>query len=376
MAATILGIAGTDLILPAIPTLPAALGGGPEQAQLVLAAFTAGAALGLLGFGELGARFDQRYLLGASLLSYAATSALCANSDSLEMLIAARLAQGASGAAAAVFAPGMLRRLYRDEQAVRAMGLFGSIEALTPAFAPVLGAALLPLVGWRGSFWLLVGGAVLLAILLARQHRHFPPATRPAQPGGYAALLRNGAFLELALGYAFTLAALLVVVFAAPALFAGVLAGQSIGFVTLQIVGISLFIATANASGFLVRRFGRDALLSLGTALAMLGTLLLAAYAMAGGTSALMVTLMFLLLNAGLGLRGPVGFHAAMVAANGDDARASAIVVIAMLGATSLGTALVAPFIERGLLAPAVGALVLAVLALWLTVRSVRRSGA
>ena len=101
-----------------------------------------------------------------------------------------------------------------------------------------------------------------------------------------------------------------------------------------------------------------------------------AAYAMAGGTSALMVTLMFLFLNAGLGLRGPVGFHAAMVAANGDDARASAIVVIAMLGATSLGTALVAPFIERGLLAPAVGALVLAVLALWLTVRSVRRSGA
>ena len=54
-SATALGIAGTDLVLPAVPSLPAALGGTPARAQLVLAAYVAGTGLGLLLFGELGA---------------------------------------------------------------------------------------------------------------------------------------------------------------------------------------------------------------------------------------------------------------------------------------------------------------------------------
>jgi len=55
---TVIAIAGTDLVLPAVPQLPKALGGDLAGSQLVLASFTAGAAAGLLLFGELGARFD------------------------------------------------------------------------------------------------------------------------------------------------------------------------------------------------------------------------------------------------------------------------------------------------------------------------------
>ena len=39
---TVLGLAGTDLILPAVPALPETLGGTQAVAQLVLAAFVAG----------------------------------------------------------------------------------------------------------------------------------------------------------------------------------------------------------------------------------------------------------------------------------------------------------------------------------------------
>ena len=76
-ATTALGLAGTDLVLPAVPDLQRQLGGTAESAQLVLAAFTAGAACGLLLFGELGTHFDQRRLLVGSLLAYAAASAAC-----------------------------------------------------------------------------------------------------------------------------------------------------------------------------------------------------------------------------------------------------------------------------------------------------------
>ena len=115
---TVLGIAGTDLVLPAVPTLPEALGGDLERAQLVLAAFVAGSACGLLGFGALGSRFDQRGVLYVSLLGYALISAAASLSPSLDVLVALRFLQGAAGSAAAVFAPGMLRALYGDAQAV------------------------------------------------------------------------------------------------------------------------------------------------------------------------------------------------------------------------------------------------------------------
>ena len=46
--ATVLSFAGTDLVLPAVPLLPRALGGSVAQAQYVLASFTGGMAAGLL----------------------------------------------------------------------------------------------------------------------------------------------------------------------------------------------------------------------------------------------------------------------------------------------------------------------------------------
>ena len=43
-AGSALGLAGTDLVLPAIPTLPEKLGGTQAMAQYVLAAYVAGVA--------------------------------------------------------------------------------------------------------------------------------------------------------------------------------------------------------------------------------------------------------------------------------------------------------------------------------------------
>jgi len=63
-------------------------------------------------------------------------------------------------------------------------------------------------------------------------------------------------------------------------------------------------------------------------------------------------------LNVGLGLRGPPGFHRAVVAARGDDARGAALVVVAILGSTAAGTAIVAPFITHGLVPIALAAFV------------------
>jgi MFS family permease len=74
VTATVLGLMGTDLVLPAIPSLPQSLGGDPASAQLVLAAYVGGTSAGLLAFGALGDRFATRRLFNATLLLNALAS--------------------------------------------------------------------------------------------------------------------------------------------------------------------------------------------------------------------------------------------------------------------------------------------------------------
>lgn len=357
---TVLGIAGTDLVLPAVPELPAVLGGTLERAQLVLAAFVAGSAVGLLIFGSLGARYDQRALLVGSLVAYGLISGLAAMSPSLEALIGLRFLQGAAGSAAAVFAPGIIRALYGDERAVGALGFLGSVEALTPALAPVAGLWLIHLSGWNASFEVIAFLALLLAGAVAAWHRHIPAVVSSRNTGGYGHLLTDPVFLRYAVSHAFTLGALLVVVFGAPTVFVAALGATLTDFIIMQMTGIATFIVAANLTGRLVRRFGAERMIWLGTLLSAAGAVAMLAYALLGGGDTLVVTALFIPFNTGLGLRGPAGFHLAVVASRGDDARGAALVVVAILVTTAVGTAAVAPFITAGLVPLAAGAAVLA----------------
>ena len=124
-ASTILGIAGTDLVLPAVPSLPEALGSSIEKAQMVLAAYAVGTLVGLIAFGELGARHDPRRLMIWSLGLFTPASIAATLAPSMEWLIAFRLAQGAFGAGPAVFAPGFIKGIFAEDRAAAAIGRLG-----------------------------------------------------------------------------------------------------------------------------------------------------------------------------------------------------------------------------------------------------------
>jgi MFS transporter, DHA1 family, multidrug resistance protein len=348
VASTVLGLMGTDLVLPAVPFLPEALGGDPAQAQLVLAAYVAGTCFGLLAYGALGDRFATSRLFVASLLATAAVSAACAATDGIGPLIALRALQGAVAAGPAVFAPGIVRALFDEARAVRALGLLGSIEALAPALAPILGAWLLTLGGWRLPFAVITAAALALAAAIGTAGALPQVGRRPR--GGYAHLLRNLAFLRYALSQAFVLGGLLTFVFGMPAVFVHALGGSLADFITMQVCGIASFMLAANVAGGLAGRLGAERVIAAGTGLAALGAAAMLAYGALGGTAPMAIAALFVPINAGLGLRGPPGFYRAVLAARGDDARGSALVVLAILAVTAGGTAAAAPLIEHGLL--------------------------
>lgn len=346
---TILGLAGTDLVLPAVPSLPDTLGGSQAMAQMVLAAFVTGGCIGLLMFGELGARIDQRNLLVLSLAAYALVSLACMAAPSLPALVGLRFAQGLTSSAAAVFAPGMIRAMFSEEKAVGALGFMASIESLIPALAPVLGVWLLVAFGWKSSFLVLgvlsLGVAALVTLL--RHRMPAPPSTRA--PGSYVRHLITPTFLRYALSQAFTLGGLLIFVFGAPAMITKGLGGDLGDFIIMQVTGIAFFIAGSNFAGKLAARLGPEVMILFGSVLSAAGLLGILGYALAGGTHPLALAALFVPVNLGLGFRGPPGFYRAVVAARGDDARGSALVLVAILTTTAAGTAVAAPFVTLGM---------------------------
>jgi DHA1 family bicyclomycin/chloramphenicol resistance-like MFS transporter len=346
---TVLGIAGTDLVLPAVPGLPEALGGTQATAQFVLAAYVVGAAFGLLVFGELGARFSYRPLLVMSLIVFSLFSFASSFALSISELIALRFVQGAAGAAPAVFAPGVIRALFTEAKAINRLGLLGSIESLVPALAPIAATWLLWVSDWRASFLLIGSMAAGLALLVVVVHRKLPEIAKPKISEGYMSLLRNRAFLQQALSQACTLGGLLIFVFGAPVVITSAMKGTLADFITMQVIGIAFFIAGANVSGRLAARFRAPRVIMGGSLLSALGLAGILLYALVGGANPFLLAILSIPMNLGLGFRGPTGFMQAIVASRGNDARGSAVVMLAILIITGLGIALAAPFITLGL---------------------------
>ena len=346
VASTAVGLMGTDLVLPAVPSLPAALGGDAPAAQLVLAAYAAGTCLGLLAFGSLSQSLSTRLLFVASLAATALLSFACSLSPGIWTLVALRALQGAVAAGPAVFAPGIVKALFDETRGVRALGLLGSFESLAPALAPILGAWLLAIGGWQLSFQVLAARSAGLALAVLAASK-VPQVGRRAR-GSYLHLLRSRVFLRYALSQAFLLGGLLTFVFGMPAVFVHALGGTLTDFIAMQVTGVAAFILAANLSGAATTRVGAEALIGFGTAMAAIGAAAQLAYALAGGSNTAAIVALFVPVNAGLGLRGPPGFYRAVLASGGDDGRGSALVILFILAAAAFGTAAASPLIDNG----------------------------
>ena len=190
-----------------------------------------------------------------------------------------------------------------------------------------------------------------------------PPARHSARSGSYLKLIRSPVFIRYAVSHACVLGGLLVFVFGAPAVIVRSMGGALTDFIAMQVTGVAFFIIAANASGFLADRWGPESLITTGSGLAALSA---AALFLVGlfdlGTIALILA--FVPMNAGLGLRGPPGFLRAIMAGDGDDDRASSLLVLFITGVAAAGTAIVAPMLAFGLIALAGAVLVIQLIAL------------
>lgn len=211
---TVFGPISMDLYLPALPALTADLGAVTSVAQLTVTACLIGLAAGQLIAGPLSDRFGRRGILLVGIVLYIATSALCAISPTVELLIAARFMQGLAGGVGIVIAQAAGRDIYTGGALIRFYGRLTVVGGAAAIVGPLLGGLLTAFTDWRGLFVFLamIGAGILVVTLLV--FRETLPAGHRTRGGfgqtmhDYRTLLSDRVFLGAVLNQGFLYAAL------------------------------------------------------------------------------------------------------------------------------------------------------------------------
>jgi len=154
---------GIDAMVPALPQIVHSLGVvSANEQQLIIITYMLGFGAGQIVWGPLADRFGRRPLLVAGLLLFALFSLACAVAPSFPLMIAGRVAMGASASSTRVLVTAIIRDLFEGEAMAKVMSLVFMIFMVVPVLAPSLGQAILLVAEWRMIFLVLMGYAMLL----------------------------------------------------------------------------------------------------------------------------------------------------------------------------------------------------------------------
>lgn len=164
----------------ALPTLSRELDADTAQLQWIVDAYTLVISGLLLSAGSLSDRFGRRGWLAAGLVVFAAASAVAAQTDSTNALIAARAAMGVG---AAVIFPATLALIsnifVEPAQRAKAIGVWAAMTGVGVAAGPITGGWLLEHFAWGAIFWVNVPVA---AIAIVGGLLFVPTSRDPAAP--------------------------------------------------------------------------------------------------------------------------------------------------------------------------------------------------
>jgi MFS transporter, DHA1 family, multidrug resistance protein len=379
-ALTAIGPLSTDMYLPSLPDIACQLGATTAQVQLTISAYLIGFAVGQIFYGPVSDRHGRKPILLAALALYCVASLICALSTSIDMLIAARFAQALGGSGGIVLARAIVRDLHSGARAGRELSLIGSVMALAPVLAPLVGGVLQTGFGWRSVFVTLVAaglagaGIVWLRLPETLARRAAEPLSLASMLKSYRAVVRNPAYLAY-VGLATTS-------------FAGLFAWISgASFVLQNLYGLSPFTFGAafalGSVGYmtgttiaarLVMRFGIDGIVGLGSCTTAAGGLGMVAALALGFTSAVSLVLPVAVYLAGLGMVLPQAIAGAMTPFPERAGAASALLGFVQQSAAALCGAVVGWLLDENAwpLAAAVAVMGCATLTIWISTRGLR----
>ncbi|MFD8940353.1 MFS transporter [Streptomyces sp. NPDC059578] len=178
------------VVTTALPSIREDLGGGLEELEWTVSAYTLTFAVLLMLGAALGDRFGRRRLFIVGLTVFTGASAAAALAPGIDSLIGARAVQGIG---AAIMMPLTLTLLIAAVPVARrgmALGVWGAVNGLAVALGPLVGGGLTEHVAWQWIFWLNVPiGLALLPLSRMRLAESYAPGARIDVPGTLLASL-------------------------------------------------------------------------------------------------------------------------------------------------------------------------------------------
>jgi DHA1 family bicyclomycin/chloramphenicol resistance-like MFS transporter len=222
---TAVGPVSTDMYLPAFPQIQIALGNVSGAAQITLAAWFAGLAVGQLTQGTLADRYGRRMPLILGTALYALASAGCALAPDLLVFSLCRVLAAIGGSASMVVPRAVVRDLADGPDAARLLARLMLVMAVVPILAPALGGAVLAFASWRVIFWAAAVYGVLGTVLVWAWLPDTMPENRRIKLGlggivsRYLAIGRERSFATHALAGGLGMAGLFAYLGGSPAVF-------------------------------------------------------------------------------------------------------------------------------------------------------------
>ena len=218
------GPLAVDMYLPALPTLATEYAADPARVQHTVSAYLLGLAAGQLAFGPLADRFGRKLPMLLGLGLFAAASAGCALSASIDNFVLLRLMQALGGSSGMVVIRAIIRDRFDALHSARVLSRMMLVMGAAPILAPLAGGWILVTSSWHYIFWFLAAfaGFCIILVWFFLEESHSPEKRSPSLGhalAGFLPVARDARFIGPTLVFVFAFGAFFAYLASAPFVF-------------------------------------------------------------------------------------------------------------------------------------------------------------
>ena len=172
LAIGFMSLLDVTIVNVALPSMRSGLDTSAGTIQWVVSGYALAFGLTLVAGGRLGDAHGRRRLMLIGLTGFILSSAAAGLAPTAELVVVARLLQGASAGLLTPQSSGLIQQLFRGAERGKAFGFFGLTVSISAGIGPVLGGAIIALAGeengWRWLFLVNVPIGLVAMVAIAR----------------------------------------------------------------------------------------------------------------------------------------------------------------------------------------------------------------